>query len=306
MILGNWIRATSSTTGTGNLTLSSVTGYPAPSSQFAQGERFGYVLLADSDGKPVEAGVGYLDGSGNLVREVPLAKYASSTYTDSTANAGVSAVSLSGTTRVICTPMKTAAMNRSRHGRASGTQANDVFHAANLVSPTTGTLALGTGGRSYYIPVFLDFAFPIDAFVWRAAATGGSADFGLYGCKPDGEPGDLLIGWENVTVTANSNNAYTFASATVGRWSAATRIIPPGWYWFHINGSTTINTGRIFSLMNDSLLPMIDTGARTTCLFAARTQGTLAQPAPSSMGATTISGSTDSVSVPLLGFRRAA
>ena len=303
---GNWIRATTATTGTGSLTLSAASGYATPASQFAQGERFSYALLADADGKPVEGGIGYLDGSGNLVREAVLATYSGGTYTDASSNAGLSAVSLSGTTRVICTPLKTADLAATRRGRSTGTLADDIFHPVNFVSPTTGTLALGTNGRSYYIPVLLDFAFPVDAVALRAGATGGSIDIGLYGVLPTGDPGDLLLGWSNKTYTANVLNAYTLASADAGRWTAAARIIPPGWYWVCINGSTTINFTRIFSLHQQSLLPMHDTGDRKTCLIVNRTQGTLAQPAPSGMGASTISGSGDAVSVPMFGFRRAS
>ena len=305
---GNWIRATSTTTGTGSLTLSAASGYPAPSSQFAQGERFSYALVADADGKPIEGGIGYLDGSGALVRECPTATYNSGTltYTDATSNAGLSPISLTGTTRVICTPLKTADLAATRRGRPSGTQANDIFHPANFVNPITGSLALGSSGRSYYVPILVDFAFPVDAFVTYLGSTGGSIDIGLYGVLPTGDPGDLLIGWSNKTATANVLNAYTLASADAGRWAAAARIIPPGWYWLCLNGSASISFSRIFSLHQQSLLPMHDTGERKTCLFVNRTQGTLAQPAPSGMSATTISGSSDVVSVPMFGFRRAA
>ena len=303
---GNWIRATSATTGTGSLTLAAASGYATPASQFSQGERFSYALLADADGKPIEGGIGYLDGAGLLVREAVLATYASSTYTDASSNAGLSAISLSGTTRVICTPLKTADLAATRRGRSSGTQTNDIFHPANFVSPATGSLALGSNSRSYYVPVLLDFAFPIDALVLYLAATGGNVDLGLYGVLPTGEPGDLLIGWSNKTATAYALNAYTFGSADAGRWAAATRLIPPGWYWVCINGSASLSFSRIFSLHQQSLLPMPDTGDRKTCLFVNRTQGTLAQPAPSGLSTSTISGSSDVVSVPMFGFRRAA
>lgn len=303
---GNWIRATVATTGTGSLTLSAASGYPTPASQFAQGERFSYALLSDADGKPIEGGIGYLDGSGLLVREVVLATYSGGTYTDASSNAGLSAISLSGTTRVICTPLKTADLAATRRGRSSGTQTNDIFHPANFVAPVTGSLALGSNNRSYYVPLLIDFAFPVDALVLYLAATGGNVDLGIYGVLPTGDPGDLLIGWSNKSATAYALNAYTFGSADAGRWAAAPRLPPPGWYWGHINGSASISFSRIFSLHQQSLLPMHDTGDRKTCIFINRTQGTLAQPAPSGLNASTISGSSDVVSVPMFGFRRAA
>ena len=72
-MLANWVRATSSTTGTGNLTLSSVSGYPQPSGAFAVGQRWAYCLLDDSTGKPIEAGIGYLSAATTFVREYPTA-----------------------------------------------------------------------------------------------------------------------------------------------------------------------------------------------------------------------------------------
>jgi hypothetical protein len=307
MNLGNWIRATTATTGTGSLTLSSASGYATPGSQFAQAERFSYVLLSDSDGKPVEAGIGYLDSGGLLVREVVQATYSGSTYTDATTNAGLTASSLTGTTRVICSHIKTSAHVPTRRGRPSGTQANDIFHPANLVSPATGSLGVSSNSRSYYMPVLLDFAFPVDAVAIYIGTTTGNHDLGLYGVAANGDPGDLLIGWENKTTTTNSLNAFTLASATVGRWSAATRIIPPGWYYWHWNtASGSQNYSRLFALHQVSLIPQHDLGARTTVLIVNRTQGTLATTAPSSMSQATVSGSSDVVNVPLIGFRRAS
>ena len=305
-MFGNWIRATSATTGTGSLTLSAASGYATPASQFAQGERFSYALVADSDGKPIEGGIGYLDGSGLLVRETVLATYASGTYTDATSNAGLSAVSLTGTTRVIVTPLKTADLAATRRGRSTGTLANDIFHPVNFVSPATGTLGLGSNSRSYYIPVLLDFAHPVDAIALYLGSTGGNVDIGIYGVLPTGEPGDLLIGWSNKTATANVLNAYTLASADAGRWTAAARIIPPGWYWVCINGSTTLTFSRLFQLHHHSLLAMANSGDRKSCLIVNRTQGTLAQPAPSGMSEHTIPGGSDAVTVPMIGFRRAS
>lgn len=306
--LGNWIRATSTTTGTGNLTLSSVSGYVAPSTAFATGERFRYVLLADSDGKPIEAGIGYLS-SGALVREFVDLTYSSGTYTESTSTAGLSAVSLSVTVRVICAPIHADIANMSIAGITTGTQANDTFAPFNFELPTTGSLSLSSNSRSYYIPAYLGWTHAVDAISFRTGSTVGNTDVGLYSTLPNGMPGDLLIGWANQTVSGSALNSYTFSSRTDGRWAAATRIIPPGWYWFYLNSAASMSFARLFSLYHQSMIPSggFDTGARQTCLIINRTQGTFAQPAPTGgLSLATINGSTDVVLVPALGFRRAA
>lgn len=307
MTLANWVRATSATTGTGNLTLSAVTGYVTPASAFGNGVRFRYVLLDDSDGTPRESGIGYLS-SGALVRELVQATYSGGTYTEATSNSSMSATSLSGTTRVICSPMHIDLAQIPVAGITSGTQADDIFAPFNFESPATGSIALSSSSRSFYIPVLLCWTHVVDAFCIRVTATVGSSDFGLYDVLPNGMPGDLLIGWENQSVTANTTMAYTFSSRTHGKWAAANRIIPPGWYWAHINSAAAMTFGRVFSLAQRSPLPSVglDTGTRRTCLVINRTQGTLADPAPTSgLSLTTVTGSTDVITVPAFGFRRA-
>lgn len=104
-MLGNWIRETTTTTGTGNMTVAAVTGYPRFSTLFALNQRFLYSILADSDGTPIEAGIGYLSATSTLVRERVLATYSSGTY-DDTSPAAVSLAS--GTKRVVCAAVSTA------------------------------------------------------------------------------------------------------------------------------------------------------------------------------------------------------
>lgn len=99
-MLGNWIVMTSATTGTGNLTLSSVSGYPTIANEFANSVRFQYALLDDSTGAPRECGIGYVTTGTTLVRELVVATYVSGTYSSYPA-----AASMSGTTRVIVTAL---------------------------------------------------------------------------------------------------------------------------------------------------------------------------------------------------------
>lgn len=100
-MLGNWIVQTTTSTGTGNLALSPVTGYPPISSQFAVAQILSYTILDDATGAPLERGLGSINGSGELVRTKPLASMVAGSYDGS----DVAAVSIpAGTKRVICTP----------------------------------------------------------------------------------------------------------------------------------------------------------------------------------------------------------
>jgi hypothetical protein len=306
--LGNWIRATTSTTGTGAVTPAAATGWISPLAYFAIGERFRYVLEADDTGLPVEAGIGYHNGT-TMTRERVQAAIVAGGYSEASSNSGLSAVSLSGTTRIICAPLHVDIAQIPVAGISSGTQANDIFCPFNFESPSTGTLTLSSGGRSFYIPVLLCWQHVVDAFCIRPSGTVGNTDLGLYDVLPSGMPGDLLIGWQNQSVTASAVNAYSFSGRTHGRWGAAPRILPPGWYWAYFNCASAMTFGRTFSLNQRSMIPSasLDTGTRQTCLVKNNAQGTLPQPGDASgLSLGTVGGSTDIVTVPAFGFRRAA
>src|SRR4051812_15492834 len=103
MQLGNWIRQTTTTTGTGNLTLSTASGWAPFSSQFSTGadgvgDNFYYVVLDDSTGAPYEAGIGRMSDATTLVRVRILASMPSGTY--SAANSAMTLAA--GTKRVVC------------------------------------------------------------------------------------------------------------------------------------------------------------------------------------------------------------
>jgi hypothetical protein len=67
------IRETTTTTGTGNITLAgAATGYTAFSPTYATDERFWYCIAAQT-GTEWEVGQGYLSGSTTLVRELVVA-----------------------------------------------------------------------------------------------------------------------------------------------------------------------------------------------------------------------------------------
>lgn len=77
-MIGNGAKATTTTTGTGSVTLSAVTGYPQFSDVFAVGDIISYFI---QDGNNWEWGYGTLASSSSLARTYVEATYASGTFT---------------------------------------------------------------------------------------------------------------------------------------------------------------------------------------------------------------------------------
>lgn len=198
-MLGNWIRQTTTTTGTGNLTLATVSGYAAFSDYFASSERFKYAILDDSTGAPIEAGIGYLSG-GALVREV----------IESTMVSGVldrsnpSAVTVgAGTKRVVCTSTSGTTVVPAPGTWGGGTHKGyGALHTAGSASSLTMVI-----DRAYAIPFAAAVDSEIDAVLFRqttAGAAGKLYKVGIFSMGADGLPGVNLA--ESATIAADGAN----------------------------------------------------------------------------------------------------
>ena len=101
-MLANRVRETTTTTGTGNLTLAgAATNRRSFSSQFATSQRFNYFI--DDESGNFENGIGYLSDSTTLVRETVL----------DSSNAGALVSFGAGTKQVFCTQSAGAAYSSS-------------------------------------------------------------------------------------------------------------------------------------------------------------------------------------------------
>lgn len=94
-MLANGAKETTTTTGTGTVTLSAVTGYPRFSQVLSVGQ---YVDYAIQDGNNWEWGVGKIGASNTLDRTLITAKFESGTYSKTPATG----LSLSGSATVFC------------------------------------------------------------------------------------------------------------------------------------------------------------------------------------------------------------
>lgn len=243
-MLGFGGKQTTATTGTGALTLSAVSGYPTLNDIFGVGPFFEYSLL-DSNGAPLEHGIGHLSSSTVLVRDFPQQTYASSTYDDTSP----SAVSLAGTTTVIG-----AAGPAGLQGAGFAIDGNSANVTRYFWSPHN-QFSLGSSWKTlgaltvYYVPFYNMFGIVITRLgfqVHTAAAAGKNALAGIYACKTNGYIGDLISTTGNIAVATTG-----FKNGTI-----SARFFPPGWYYmaFQSDGTPAIETYAAGGIAN-ALMP---------------------------------------------------
>lgn len=290
-MLANWVRATSSTTGTGDLTLSAVSGYPQPSDAFAVGQRWAYCLLDDSTGAPVEAGIGYLSAGTTFVREYPTATYVGGTLTTSS----VTAATLSGTTRLICAATAEATpVNPPNIDPSAGSRVFSPY----LCPVTGGTMAVTTD-RCYYVPVMLNTVRELDAIIFRVSSGSGTstAKVGIYRANGSGRPGDKI----EESASLSTGTAYSGVKQT---GTLTKRRYTPGLYFvaFACNGAATINAPSGVTtepLLGGDANSVLKIGA----YYEALTSGWTSLPTTASATPTAIAG--QSSVFPLLSMRAA-
>jgi hypothetical protein len=225
-MLGNWINQTTATTGTGDLTLSAVTGYPTFADQFsagANGTPFYYSILNDSDGTPIEVGQGYLSASTTLVRSRVLGTYSAGVY-DNTSPATVSLAA--GTKRVICTPeagalAMCAPYVSNNAALALGKRVVSQHVTVNNASSAAVTLV---ANRLYVVPFLLTSVIELASLIARVG-TGVAATnirLGLYRCGRDGFPSELIA--ETAALASTTSGVDISGSVTPVR-------LTPGWYF---------------------------------------------------------------------------
>lgn len=244
-MFGNAIKQTTTTTGTGNLTLSSVSGYPTLNDVFGTKKIFAYSLL-DSNGLFLEAGLGYLSNSTTLVRSRVTATFSGGTYTTN----APSALSLSGTTTVLGTPVAGSIVPTfgTIDSVSSGTR--QALSAARCSSFTAQALV---ANRLCYVPFLLAFDAVVTSLNVNVTIAAASSYIrtGIYACRPDGYIGDLLL--THGTDIDSTTTGFKTASVT-------STYLPAGWYYIGLvaSGGTPTITCYTSAGQNVSLgSPMI-------------------------------------------------
>ncbi len=206
MLLNNRVHETSTTTGTGNITLAgAVSAMQSFNSAFGLNRRFTYWI--DNGGTEWETGIGYLSGTTTLVRETPK---------DGSASTPVSFTG--GALDVF------VAANQSQSMPTFGQMESNAQIVSANQGDSTDTQALVGGADSIQYMPFLwlgDQAF--DGIRVRCQTTVGTVfRMGLYE-NVDGAPTDLIVSTGDLT-PAVANIIGSISSTT----------LPVGWYWIAI------------------------------------------------------------------------
>ena len=220
-MINHWALMTSTTTGTGSLALTAVTGLPAFADIVGANRYFRYVIEDDTTGFPIASGIGTLSSGTTLVRGATEKSWNGSAY----AFTGSPVTLAAGTKRVLLTAM-----------------ANDVTPAVPAVqsiagqkqvlpdglSPANGQNKTLTANIVFASCLLWNCARPITAMscaINTLAGTGSDRiQLGIYACKEDGSPGNLIARTGDILP-----NTTGFKSASL---SGGDIELPPGYYWF--------------------------------------------------------------------------
>lgn len=230
----NWARCTTTTATSGNLTLSSVSGYPTINDVVGQGQRFAYAILDDSTGAPLEAGIGYLSASTTMVREKVTDTYSSGVY-DNTSPAALTLAA--GTKRVIVTALTRSVMSPLPYlGSGAGYKA--VSNGALIGAVGAGSYNdQDTSGRLNVFPWIHEYGGEVDAFIINCTTAQAAKilRIGLYRVGSDGNPAGLIVESGSIDVSSTGVKTSTFTA----------QVLAPGHYWIAClsDGTTALYTG---------------------------------------------------------------
>lgn len=205
----NWAQQTTTTTGTGALSLSSISGFPTVSQALGGllNKYVPYAILDDSTGAPYEEGYGYLGATNTFERALIRATFASGTYTD----VSPTAVSLpAGTKRLIVSFTAGAAgavwVNANRNSSASGRAAIASSHLSSHSASSTGFTAVAN--RLYFAPFILNVSADVASLGVRCGTGVASTNIrlGIYETGSDGHPGALLISTGALSTATSSTD----------------------------------------------------------------------------------------------------
>lgn len=238
-MLGDGIKQTTTSTGTGNLTLAAVTGFPQFADQFtvgANGAPFYYSIL-DGNGGLVEQGIGHLLDAATLVRDRVLASYSGGVYVKNSP----SQVSLAaGTYSVLSSPelgalMTTAPYVSNNASLGLGKRVVSMHMTVGNAASAAVTLA---ANKLHLVPFLLGTNMECNALIARVG-TGVSATnirLGLYRCGSDGFPSELIA--QTVALASATSGVDVSGSITPVR-------LAPGWYFTAIVSDGAPVVGRL-------------------------------------------------------------
>lgn len=278
-MFGFGIKETSTTTGTGNLTIAGVTNFPRFSDKFPFGgaRRFEYAILS-SAGEPIENGIGYMVTDANtLVREKIIATFDGGVYDD----LAPTAVSLAaGTKTVICTNAmgNAIAMPQNIDAGSTTNQPRRAAYCSRInYASTSSTGLVVTANLLYMVPFSLAQSVEATGMLIRVG-TGVAAKLvrlGIYELGSTGYPTRLLAETGDLSAATSSTDVS-------GSFGSGNIKLSPGDYAVAMVSDGAISTGTasaqafFSSFGGDSANAVVITHYRT----ASHTYGALPNPAP--------------------------
>lgn len=218
----NWAACTTTTTGTGALTLAAITGWPTVNDVAGTGKPVRYAILDDSTGAPLAAGIGSLSTSTVLDRGTVETTYSGGTYTQAGAVLSLAA----GTKRVIVTALAEDLVPSIPNVQASFGQK---LVLPDGLQPSTNSKTL-LANTMLLSCLRLNVARPIGSLGCKVNTLAGTGtdriQLGIYACGADGLPGNLLLRTGDI---APNTTGYKTAVVTAGN-----TLLPSAWYWFAI------------------------------------------------------------------------
>jgi hypothetical protein len=259
-VLANRVKETTTTTGTGNITLAGAeSGFQSCNSAFGTAGWFVYWIIG---GTEWECGYGHLSAATTLVRDKIL---------DNSSD-GTTALSFSaGTKTVICTPMEAFSSPLCNPFPYNG-DANASIGPLNWTGPGGTTTVVAN--RLYLIPFLHVYGGAVVSFknyvLTAVAATKARA--GLYRWNPlNGAPDTLVQESTDIDTTTTGMKTTTFTALR----------LKPGWYWMGFLCSGAISA-RGFSFNTATAAAMGGTAdglQANAFLYATITAGWTALPA---------------------------
>lgn len=267
-MLGNWIRQTTTTTGTGPLSITAVEGYPTFNDVVGVNRRVAYTLMDDTTGVPIEDGVGYLSDPATWVREKVNATFVGGVY-DDTSPATVNLTT--GTYRLICSASAESVQAAAKGVNRTVAAQKLVFSQHLTVHNGSSTSYPAAANRLLFTPFWLTASAEVDAIAARCGTgvAGANLRLGLYDSTPDGHPGKLL--GETAALSAATSGV-----DVIGTLSAPVRV-QPGWYFVAVLADASPALGSIsnggqlqsFMGMNAGNILLGNSGLYVTYAFGA-------------------------------------
>jgi len=228
-MFGNRIKETTTTTGTGNLTLAgAATNYRTFNTEYGTNRNFPYVIIDDTN-NVWETGYGYLSGSTTLVRDFVL----------DNSSGGSTALTLSAGTKDVVTGltahMRSGAMPGCINLSTRGIQSAHVAQYSNTTT-TSGTNKLGL--FPFLAPITMD----CDSCRFEITATSVASTVtyrvGIYQWVDDGTVGTLLAETADIDLSATGTKTPSF--------SASVKLYAGEWYIMAFGSESTV-TIRAFA-----------------------------------------------------------